>query len=469
MFDTLKHKSLETVAGWMGYDIQEQTASAQNQGQWLVPANASLSQILDYMNGTGDLWPLELYQVGMPFSKNTALNYATFSRCVELVSAGMSSIIANGRILVIDQKMQRRDKSRKSEYAIELISGFGGTETTTRQLLEDCGADYCIDGNALIRIHRDEQGKPIRLEQYRASDADIHVSTDGTHVYEMSPAHGDNTGRESEAGRNVVHARFPFNRSFTTRQWFASSPVISLRPALEIGLASDNYIRGWFRKGLKSNVHIDFARNAGEKKLTTEQEKQVIDNIKKYTNSPYPLVTFGAKATKIDDQPINKDSAELRDFQVAEIGRYYGVPSTLLNVNITQWGAGIESLAKLWYRFGLAYHTQRFLDALAYRLLDPGKQFFVDSNDMLRGDADAISNMIWALDGDAQRAPKATREEIRRIGGLEPMPPEQEIPWPAREMQEKRNQTDGNEHNRQTNQPRRKSGDIDIDKRQQKR
>ena len=58
------------------------------------------------------------------------------------------------------------------------------------------------------------------------------------------------------------------------------------------------------------------------------------------------------------------------------------------------------------------------LAALQLRLLAPGDRFWVDTSDLLRGDSEAISKLLTPLQGDAQRAPIATREELRHLAGL---------------------------------------------------
>ena len=87
-------------------------------------------------------------------------------------------------------------------------------------------------------------------------------------------------------------------------------------------------------------------------------------------------------------------------------------------MDVTEWGQGIEQLAKLFFRFGARQHLERLLAALQVRLLRSGDRFHVDTTDLLRGDSAAIKEMVMALQGDAQRAPVATREELRHIAGL---------------------------------------------------
>ena len=153
--------------------------------------------------------------------------------------------------------------------------------------------------------------------------------------------------------------------------------------------------------------------------------------MQKFSKSREPLVTFGGKSTKIEDSPQDSEARGLREFQVQEIAKVYGVPAPLLGVDVTEWGQGIEQLAKLFWRFGARQHLERFLSPFQNRLLRPGDRFHIDTTDILRGDSAAIKEMVMALQGDAQRAPIATREELRRIAGLTVDPVGEFMPAPT--------------------------------------
>ena len=85
---------------------------------------------------------------------------------------------------------------------------------------------------------------------------------------------------------------------------------------------------------------------------------------------------------------------------------------------MTQWGKGIEQLAKLFYRFGGRAHLERFLAPIQLRLLSKGNRFHVDTSDLLRGDSDSIQKMTAAMAGNAQTRPTASMDELRRVQGL---------------------------------------------------
>ena len=121
---------------------------------------------------------------------------------------------------------------------------------------------------------------------------------------------------------------------------------------------------------------------------------------------------------RLRTRPQDREARGLREFQVEEVAKVFGVPAPLVGVQVTEWGAGIEQLSKLFWRTGERLHIERFLAPFQNILLRPGDRFHVNTIDFLRGDSAAIKEMIMALQGDAQRAPVATREELRDIAGL---------------------------------------------------
>ena len=412
------------------------TASAdgtRQSGGLYVPADTTWSQILDYASGAGDAWPLDFYRAGVPISRDVAVSYATLNRCVTLIAGTVAQLVAGGTLRVVDAD-GRRQTSRQAERVLELLSGSpdGGT-TPASSFIEDLVADYCLDGNALVVPSVSGDGTLRRLRRMSPWDNDVTYARTGEAVYRLTTVDGP-LATEYHAARDVVHIRWPrllrYGRTRSTREGFALAPVIALRPALDIGLQGDRYIQRWFSSGAQPKLHINVATPPGVAQINTKQRQELVDYVKLAVRSREPLVTFDTTSNTIHDTPQDREAKELRQFQVQEIGRVFGVPAPLLNVDITSWGSGIEQLAKLFFRFGLRQHLDRVLAPLQVRLLPPGERFWVDTADLLRGDADAIHKMVMALSGDTQRPALASREELRHLAGL-PRDVDGDLPvWP---------------------------------------
>ena len=398
-----------------------------------VPAETTWSQILDYASGVGDAWPLDFYRAGVPISRDVAVSYATLNRCVTLIAGTVAQLVAGGTLRVVDAD-GRRQTSRQAERVLELLSGSpdGGT-TPASSFIEDLVADYCLDGNALVVPSVSGDGTLRRLRRMSPWDNDVTYARTGEAVYRLTTVDGP-LATEYHAARDVVHIRWPrllrSGRTRSTREGFALAPVVALRPALDIGLQGDTYIREWFRRGAQSKLHINFDTPQGEKPPVLDEREKLAQWVLKYSRTRAPLVTFDGKSSYLQDTSQDREAKALREFQLQEVGRVYGVPSPLINVDITNWGSGIEQLAKLFFRFGLRQHLDRVLAPFQVRLLPPGERFWVDTADLLRGDADAIHKMVMALSGDTQRPALASREELRHLAGL-PRDVDGDLPvWP---------------------------------------
>ena len=420
MFNAFLNRALGSV-GLMRIDLAAER---------LVPAGTTWSQILDYASGSGGI---DFDQAGLPISRNTAVSYATLNRCVTLISGMVACLVTGGNLGIVDPDGRRR-RGRREESLLEVFAtSCDRGITSSHSFVEDALADYCLDGNFLA-VPAVSNGVVMGFRRMSPWDADRVYSTEGEPVYRMTPADGS-YATEWRAARDVIHARWPrllrHSGGSSTREGFALSPVIALRPALEIGVRGDQYIREWFSNGAQSNLHLDFPTPEGKQPLNKGQREEVLGWVQKFSKSREPLVTFGGKSTKIEDTPQDSEARGLREFQVQEIAKVYGVPAPLLGVDVTEWGQGIEQLAKLFWRFGARQHLERFLAPFQNSLLRPGDRFHIDTTDILRGDSAAIKEMVMALQGDAQRAPIATREELRRIAGLTVDPVGEFMPAPT--------------------------------------
>ena len=401
----------------------EPQASADGLGDYggrLVPAGTTIGQILDYVGGSGDNWPLDFYSFGVGVSRNSAVTYAALYRTVTLVAGVVAQLIAGGSLSVIDPDGRRRS-GRRVDRVLELLTWSpDGGDTSASQMIEDAMCDYLLDGNALLVPSLDSQGYPTGMRRMLPWDSDITVGKSGGRMYRVSPV--DSPVTEYHASRDVLHVRWPhvlrYGRSRSTREGFAVAPVVAMRPALSIGLHGDRYIQSWFQRGAQGKLHIDHAIPEGTQRPTPAQIAELRDAVHSSVSTQKPLVTVGAKSSMISDTPQDREAGNLRVHQAQEVAAAYGVPPPLVGMMVTEWGQGIAELARLFYRFGAKQHAERFLAPFQVRLLRPGDRFHLDLTDLLRGNPDEISKLLTAIQGDAQRTPIATLTELRRIAGL---------------------------------------------------
>ena len=400
----------------------------QQGGGYLVPAGTSIGQIIDYYNGSGDGSAFEIYSVGLPMSRDIAVTFATLNRAVTLIAGAIGQLTATGGLYAVGRD-GREAKSRRVRGVLERMSdSLDGGDSPALQTVEDMAADYCLDGNAISVPDWMRDGMLRKLTRMSAWASELTPTSDGGSVYRLQPVDAWGQGTILKARRDVVHQRWPqllrHGRGGSTLDGFALGPVVALRPALDIGVQGDRYIREWFSSGARSKLHIDYGVSPTEGRsqiLSPTQRQELAGEIGRLTTGTRkPLVTFGATSSYLRDIPQDKEALALREFQVQEVLRVYGIPAPLANVDMTSWGSGIEQLARVWWRFGLSQHLGRFLAPLSHLLLPHDVRFMVDETELLRGDWKDSTLLGNAIRGDAQRQPVGSVTEVRRILGLRP-------------------------------------------------
>lgn len=413
----------------------EDSPERTDDGKWLVDWDTTLSQILDYMSGAGTIWAGQKLVI----SRDVALTYAVMARCSTLISAVCAGLITGGQLRVVDHQ-RKRQSSRRVERVLEtLATSPDGGQSSSFSFWEDCIADYCFDGNALVVPSVTVDGMLNGFRRMASWDGETTHTREGRVVYRLTPADGK-FSTETIAARDMIHARWPRLQGSeytkrTSRQGFAVPPITALTPAIGIGIRGDKYILGWFDSGAKSKTHFNYNLKEGQPLLTDAQQQQFQEWILKQAKSGAPIITQGIDSNSIDDTPQDRNAFQLRQQQIEEIARFYGVPAPLVGITMTQWGSGIEQLSKMFLKFCVMHHLDRFLRPMGLRLLPKGMFFLADTTDLLRGDSDAISKLLSVGMGGPNSPRIYTFEESRHIAGLS-ADPEGTFDYPTDKVEE---------------------------------
>lgn len=395
----------------------------------LIPSDVTIGQILDYTAG-GDTWPLDFYTLATP-TRDTAITYATFHRCVHLIACIIAILVTGGGLSVVDQQGNRvypRKKgstapvNRRAKWAVDALIHDPDGELPALQWVEDTALDYLIDGNYLVWSRRRASADGLQLDRCIPTQAQIHRGRDtGTPMYELHPIR-DPGHTEFVSDRNVCHGRWGLTGraglSRNGRERWARPPLIALRPALKIGLQADQWIASYFATGLKGGAKAKVAVGF-DGPLNDDEQRQIAEYIKSSVRSNLPLALGkNASYTQLKEGPQDADAEKLREFQVRECSRVFGVPPPLAGENVTQWGEGIATLARLFWQYGGEHHISRFMAPFESRLLEPGHRFRYDLMRLLMGDWEAMAKVVMAAGGDMQRRRIGHIEEMRHMFGL---------------------------------------------------
>ena len=393
-----------------------------------VPSDVTISQVLDAISGGAYADILSNYSIGLRDIRNASMSFPTYFRVITLLSGVMSELMTNGSLSIVDRDGNKVD----SENATRVLNFFEHSPdgyTPAQTWFEDLCIDYLVEGNSLCHIVRGVRNRVMSFERLSVWDANTIQATDGSIVYRARfVGHSLTNEYKDVAGMNVLHARWPrtlrHSASSSENRWnFAPPPVRLMRKALEIGLAGDQYIKEWFDGTNKSSIGISLKDRQAIKSLPA-----ISNSITNASKNRKPLIIpTDATFTNLNNNAADTNQDQLREFQVSDVARVYGIPGPIMNQQVTQWGQGIEQLAKLFWKTCIRQHLMRILTPAQFHLLKPGQRFEIDPTDLLRGDITSISALITATRRDAQTDQIATVTEQRKWLGLPKNPEGEEL------------------------------------------
>ncbi|MCY4535193.1 MAG: phage portal protein [Bryobacterales bacterium] len=349
-------------------------------------------------------------------ARERALAYPPLFRCVNLIASTLGWLIGEGHITIVDMNGEKVD-NRRSKHILDLICGVPDGRTASETFWADVGIDYGVWGNSCLAITRNSSYEPIALHRINQQTIQVDQGSTMNRVYEGSLSEDWASVYRSWAEADIAHPRWPHTSPYNSgyRWGMAESPVRLLDRTIRTGIAAGIFTENYFSTegSLKSKLAIGF------KNATTAQVKEIDAQIDNYMTSQRPL-TLGDDPTfhMIKESPSDADTLALREFQVNATGSIYGMPSVLLNQNLTSWGQGIAELGRLAWQFGLRGHVAAVLSGLRPRLLLRGQRFMVSGLPITSGNPKDLSGLIRILAGHAQPAPLATRDELRKLAGL---------------------------------------------------
>jgi len=365
--------------------------------------------------------------------RDNAIRFSPIVRATTVISSLVAQMVASMSLSVRDG-MDRKVENERTRACLRLLRHSPDMGITPGHMfIEDAMQDYLLDGNALIRVmYRGNTREPEKLIRYEPEKA--HTSGDemaaGPLVYYAIPSLSYESGQDMIPAREMAHVRWPFlwrSRAMADRNWFAPSPVALLRREIVTGITAEMYAQLRFRKAPLTQLLVNYEYDA-KANLKADARKQILRQLANIIANEGMLPIFGGRNTQeISASPVHEHTNMSRSYQVETIARFYGLPLPLLSVPVGQWSRGInEQVMKMAWRTCIQPHMSRLLSALKLKMLMPNEMFIVDPTELVRGDASGISEMITAMNGDAQRNPIASRAEMRRMAGL-PSEPEEEI------------------------------------------
>ena len=361
-------------------------------------------------------------------NRRAAVGYSPLRRAVSLIAGSGARIITNGLLRIETSVGAGRVEPTglEQELLLKIAESVDGGSMASRIFFEDCIADYCMAGNALIGYERNTRGEVGDMQRLRVPGAYTEQTSSGM----LYVTYTDEGQREYRSERNVIHCRWPdlegsfaerthqFSRRSRRNYPFAQSPILTRGHPLTIAMMAMDAVAQYY-----ATLPPDIAMNLDKEmalKFSFDQMKEMADDSKaRYAEAQRILATFGSQTTKLGVTPFDRVPKELLEFILRDVSRIYGVPPILLEEHADRApGVMVEQMAYHFWKFGLKDHVGRFIDPMSLRLLRKGRRLVVDEMDFLQGNVALKDALVAALGGGQGGRANATEEEVRRMISL---------------------------------------------------
>ena len=376
-------------------------------------------EVMSVYNASMDESILNLYGIST-YNLKSLMRFGTFYRVIVMLSETIAGILTAPGLCVIDQDNNKVDNLR-ARRALHIIKKRPSPGVKAPIFWSDVVAELLVSGNSVWQhLYEDRMKKSVAGFELASTDnsrCDELTRMNVPLIYSLGfigqPSAGQVTANE------VSHARFPvLSQAGSNKPGFAPSPVVAVVAATDVGRELDKRLKRWAADN-RGNMHINLKAPPGMTQIKGPED--VVAKLKpilKSLDTRQPVLTENADIKILQDRVMEGRTVELKEHQIEDVLRVYGVPAPMGGVQLTSWGSGIESLIRLYYNSALKPNLDRIFPCLEDALLPTGQRLLPDMVDVFRSDANGIHTLIQALSGNQNGPPYAVVNEIRHIANL---------------------------------------------------
>lgn len=309
-----------------------------------------------------------------PVTFETAMQLSAVWACVKLLAETVASL----PIGVYSMSPSGR-KPAKNHWLNVLFGGKVNRYQTRVEFFETVLLNLVMTGNAYCQIQRDQDGDIIGLLPLMSSQMRVQLLSDGSVTFEYT----EGAAVSVLASSSIWHLKLMGNGIL------GMSPLEYQRNTLGIAQGAEKAVTKVYRNGGKPSGVLKLDRL-----LTKEQRTEVRANFSTLTTGTDErllVLEKGADFAAISMSPQDIELLASRKFQIAEICRWYGVPSVMVNDNAgtSTWGSGIEQIVAGFYKVTLRPLLEKIEASINVNLL--GEERFTyeaefDFDALLRSD-----------------------------------------------------------------------------------
>jgi HK97 family phage portal protein len=341
-----------------------------------------------------------------PVNFDSAMQISAVWGAVKIISETVGSLPFNiyritptGRVIATNHPLHRVFNRKPNRYQ------------TPVEFWESMAMNLAVTGNAYAK--KLTVGKrivgllPISSSQIVT---DLHKDGSVTHTYTSG------IGVQVLSSDEVWHVKLMGNGII------GLSPLAYARNAIGIGIATDNRVTKMYSNGAKAAGVLYVSS-----KLTPEQRagfKSKYADLAEGNNDSLIVLEEGYKYDQVSMSPKDIEMMDSRRFQIEDIGRFFGVPSILLNQTYGQssLGSNVYEIVNGFYKIGLRPYLEKFESSVSRWLLSDtdAEEYEVefDFDALLRADT---STRLQA-NREAINSAQMTPNEARAREGLTALP-----------------------------------------------
>jgi len=347
---------------------------------------------------------------GGTYGVGEALKNSAVLRAVDLVAGVMGAL----PLRIIERRKDGRIVEAETHPLFELMmfkpNGWQ-TGFEFRQLMQ---AWVLIHGNAYARIVRGVGNRVVQLLPIDPTRVEVRQLINGELEYTVSSVEGRQTF--NTAPEDIFHLR-----GLSMDGIKGVSRVKQAADVINTAVQAQRAANKLFENGVMGGMALETPNKLSP--AAYDNLKQSISSFAGADNAGRSMILEeGMKRAFAPGDAQKSQLHEVRGALVEDIARIFGVPRPLMMVEETSWGSGIEQLAILFVRFGLAPWFVAWEQATERALMTPGerRQYRADydERELLRGTlADQAEYFAKAL-GSGGHRPWMEANEVRELSGL---------------------------------------------------
>ena len=273
-----------------------------------------------------------------PVTFETAMQLSAVWACVKLLAETVASLP------ISVYRLAPSGRSVAGRHWLQVLFSSKVNRYQTRvEFFETVLLNLVMTGNAYCQIQRDQDGDIVGLVPLMSSQMRVELLSDGSVTYQYTEG----------AGVTVLSAASVWHLKLMGNGIVGMSPLEYQRNTLGIAQGAEKAVTKVYKNGGKPSGVLKLDRL-----LTKEQRTEVRANfgtLTTGTDERLLVLEKGADFAAISMSPQDIELLASRKFQIAEICRWYGVPSVMVNDNAgtSTWGSGIEQIVAGFYKVTL--------------------------------------------------------------------------------------------------------------------